>query len=274
MAMLTTVGEIDLSSREFDAIRQVVHERAGIHLVAGKERLVQTRLAKRVRSLGLRSYGAYLERVMADRTGEELRLMIDVLTTNKTSFFREQAHFDFLQRTWLPEIQAARRELRIWSAGCSTGEEPYTIALFLLEHAPEVVRRGVRILATDISDRVLERARAGRYDAEVLGPVNGALRQRYFEREPDGRFRVGQEVSSLVSFARLNLVEQWPMRGPFDVIFCRNVMIYFDKPTQQRTVQRMWSLLREDGLLLVGHSESLTGIRHDYRYVQPAVYRR
>ena len=258
---------------QFERIRRLVHDACGIHLHAGKETLVQARLARRLRALGMSGFDAYLDHVQAPGSGE-LAAMLDVLTTNKTSFFREAAHFDYLAQV-LPAIQdASRRPLRLWSAGCSTGEEPYTMAMVLRETLGAQRVRDARILATDLSSEVLVRARAATYAEAVMADVPAPLRERYFERVDGVGSRVTADLGGMVRLARLNLQGAWPMRGPFDVIFCRNVMIYFDKATQERLVGRFAAMLRPGGLLFVGHSESLSGIRHELRYVAPAVYER
>lgn len=265
-----------LNPKQFTVISEQVHRLAGIRLPVGKEGLVQARLSKRLRALKLESFDDYLQRVESDRTGAELALMIDLLTTNKTSFFRESQHFDFLRDEILPPLAASREPLRIWSAACSTGEEPYTIAMVLREALPDIDRKDLRVLATDISERVLNQARAGEYARSTLADVPAALLNRYYEPvagKADFR-RAASSLRRLIRFARLNLMDPWPMRGPFQVIFCRNVMIYFDRPTQQKLVQRFWELLEPGGHLLVGHSESLTALDHRFDYVQPATYRK
>jgi chemotaxis protein methyltransferase CheR len=201
--------------------------------------------------------------------------MIDCLTTNKTNFFREPAHFDYLARQILPK--RAEKRLRIWSAGCSTGEEPYTIGIHLRENIPDIDRWDVRILATDISTRVLEKARAALYTEDALDDLPPGLSTHYFVKTAiDGKrgFEVVPAVRRMVSFAHLNLMGDWPMKGPFDVIFCRNVMIYFEKPIQQKLIERFRLLLPLGGHLFVGHSESMAGLEHRFTYVQPATYRR
>jgi len=264
----------ELTDRAFRAIAELVHEVAGIHLGDGKRELVRARLGKRIGELGLGGFEEYVDLVRKDRTGKELLVMIDLLTTNKTSFFREPAHFAFLRETVIPSVRPGR--FRIWSAACSSGEEPYSIAIELLED----LRGGgwdPRILATDISPSILALARRGIYRGDQLEDVPPPLRKKYFRPAPEAgedRWSVVPAVRALVRFARLNLMDPWPMKGPFDVIFCRNVMIYFDKPTQARLVARFHDLLRPGGWLFVGHSESLTNVDHPYEYVQPAVYRR
>lgn len=267
----------ELSPAQFEKISQMVHRLCGICLPPGKEELVKTRLTKRLRALGLGGFTEYLEYVEGDASRQELATMIDLLTTNKTSFFREPQHFDFLCQHVLPDLQTASRPIRLWSAGCSSGEEPYSLAMLLHEHLPDIERRDVRILATDISARMLTKAREAIYEEEAVSEVSPSLLRKYFvcvRTQPTRAYQVSDKVRALVRFARLNLMDAWPMRGPFDAIFCRNVMIYFDNPTRQRLVQRYYELLRMGGYLFIGHSESLTALSHNFRYVQPAVYRK
>lgn len=261
-----------LSAAQFEQVRRIVYEKCGINLTSGKEELVKSRLVKRLQALDLHSIEEYLQFVKRDLTGKELAQMLDVLTTNKTYFYREAAHFSYLCQEILPHLQ--QQKLRIWSAGCSSGEEPYTIGALLREHLKNVDRHDIRILATDLSMRVLEKARAGLYPAEAFHEMPPQLLQKYFTMtSPQPRtYRVNDNVRKFVTFARLNLLAEWPMQGPFDVIFCRNVMIYFDLPTRDRLVNRYWQLLAPGGHLFIGHSESLNGIHHQYHYVQPAAY--
>jgi chemotaxis protein methyltransferase CheR len=201
--------------------------------------------------------------------------MIDSLTTNKTSFYREGAHFEYLQETVLPQLFATRERVRIWSAGCSSGEEPYTLAMLLHEVVRDPAQRGARILATDLSSKVLAMAREAAYPEAAISELPWPGAQRYFTRvngDAQRTLRVRDDVRSLVRFARLNLMETWPMEQGFQVIMCRNVMIYFDKQVQERLVQRFWELLAPGGHLFVGHSESLTSLKHRFSYVKPAVY--
>ena len=277
-------AEAELARAEFDEISRTVAAVSGIQLRAGKEGLVRSRLARRLRQLGVGSYGAYLERTRGPAGAAERAHMVDLLTTNKTSFFRESAHFDLLRSRVLPEFGDVPGGLRVWSAGCSTGEEPYTLAMLVCDALAEPARRATRILATDLSARVLERARAGVYTDEQAEGVAPDLLRRHFARRPmpnDGALNGGApgwsaspELRALVHFAPLNLMGAWPMRGPFHAIFCRNVMIYFDKPTQAALVARFHALLAPGGYLFVGHSESLSAVGHSFGYVQPAVYRR
>ncbi|MGP8154862.1 MAG: CheR family methyltransferase [Smithella sp.] len=266
---------LKLSSQQFDKISRLVYQVSGIDLHEGKEELVKARLLKRLRHLRISDFDHYLKYLANDKSKIEVGAMVDVLTTNKTNFFRESDHLDFLRDEIVPGL--SKGPIRIWSAGCSSGEEPYSIAIVLSQSIPEIEKRDVRILATDISDRMMEQARQGLYDGESLRSVSPQLKHKYFKNAEVGgvrKYRVVPILQSMVCFAKLNLMEEWPMRGAFDVIFCRNVMIYFDKPTQENLVRRFWSMLREGGYLLVGHSESLTFLAHDYRYLKPAVYQK
>jgi chemotaxis protein methyltransferase CheR len=273
---VTAAPELDAS--EFQAVRELLYKLAGISLPEGKEGLVRSRLASRLRTLALPNITAYLEYVEKDRSGAERTHFIDVLTTNKTSFFREAEHFRFLESKVLPQLAARTGPIRIWSAGCSSGEEPYTLAMQLRETLPADRLRETKILATDISTRILAKAKAAVYAADSVGDLPVGWAQRHFVRtdaDTSGpRLKVVDATRALVTTARLNLMAQWPMKGPFDVILCRNVMIYFDRPTQERLVRRYAELLAPGGYLLVGHSESLTSLDHGLRYTQPAVYQK
>ncbi len=260
----------DLSPDDFRRVRRIAYERAGLAIPVGKEGLVRSRVAKRLRDRRIPSFSEYLDAVEAESDGDEMVRLIDLLTTNKTDFFREPAHFDFLLDRILPAVQATGKPLRIWSAGCSSGEEPYTLSMLLRESLPP--RYDVRILATDICTKVVAAAKQGTYSAQQLADVSEVRRKRWFGATPDGGGTVVPELRAPISFALLNLMADWPMQGPFDLILCRNVMIYFDKPTVTRLVDRFWQLLAPGGHLFIGHSESLTAIEHRYRYVQPAVY--
>jgi chemotaxis protein methyltransferase CheR len=270
--MSTDIQPITLSKGQFDAVSRRIYDACGIKLVTGKEGLVKSRLTRRVRELGLGDFGGYLDFVDADPSGRETAAMVDLLTTNTTHFFRETHHFDFLRETVLPGLPDGGRKLRIWSAGCSTGEEPYTLAMNVCDTFVDAGARDVKILATDISRRAVLRARTGVYAEadEVAKNVPAHFLEKYFDRK-GGTYEVKARVRSMVSFARLNLMEPWPMSGPFDAIFCRNVMIYFDKETQRSLARRYMELLRPGGYLFIGHAESLSGF-DGLTYVRPAVY--
>jgi len=262
--------------RYFGEISTLMQRVAGVHLTPKKRELVRGRIGKRIRDLGLDGYGAYLELVRSEEGGDELNTMVNLLTTNKTSFFREDAHFDFLEEELTKGAFADRRRLTFWSSACSTGQEPYSLAILLSEVLEPQRLPGVRILATDINTEALRRARDGVYDESVIEDVPPALRQRYFSpvEGSASRHRVVPGVRSLVRFARLNLVGEWPMDGPFDVIFCRNVMIYFDEATRQGLIDRFVEILAPGGYYLTGHSESLSSFEHGLEYVRPATYRK
>ena len=265
---------VELSPAHFKRVRDLMYDSSGVNLVGGKEELVKARLTKRLRELDLPDFDAYLDYLDRDASGGELVRMVDELTTNKTSFFREEPHFEMLRERILPAYRERGGSFRIWCAGCSSGEEPYSLAITLCEEFPDIAQRDVKILATDISPTILAKARAGVYAPGTLEDVSSGQRQRFFQGLDDGRFSAGPELRSLISFALLNLMESWPMKGPFDMIFCRNVMIYFDLETRERLVDRYRDLLAPGGYLCVGHSESLNASNHGMTYVQPAVYRK
>lgn len=264
----TAPGE--LAAEVFEKIRGLVHRKSGIALGDGKETLVRARLGKRMRALGITDYREYLSRVEDDPTGEELVHLLDVVSTNVTSFYREADHFQILADEVRRRTAVGQKRLRLWSAACSTGEEPYTMAMTCLGSAGAETE--LKILATDLSTQVLERARAGFYEASKVEPIPPALLERSFEREAGG-YRVRPSVRNAVSFARLNLMEiPYPMSGPFDAVFCRNVMIYFDAAGRRRVVGEIVRLLRPGGLLFVGHAESLSGWSTGLKVVGPSAY--
>jgi chemotaxis protein methyltransferase CheR len=276
---MTTLTRENLSESDFRLISDMVYRHCGIHLHEGKRELVQARLAKRLRTGGFTRLQDYLDHVAADGSGREFTALIDAMSTNLTSFFREIGHFHFLTEHFLPRLLERKRKqkdqrIRLWSAGCSTGEEPYSLAMTMLE-AANPQEWDVKILATDISTRVLQTAKAGIYPKDRADSVPQPHRSKYFLSAQVGGERALQvcpAARSLICFRHLNLMENWPFTGPLDFIFCRNVMIYFDKPTQERLVGRFWNCLESGGLLFTGHSESLTGIRHKFSYVQPTIY--
>ena len=266
-------GAPALTSRDFSRIRSLVYERAGIDLRDGKQTLVSARLGKQVRASGCRSYADFLSTVESDKTGESLTALIDALTTNYTFFFREPDHFQFLRDTVLPNL-ASRERVEIWCAAAATGEEPYTLAMVLLE---VLGRTPARVLSTDISTRALAQARRGVYPLDRFEGVPKALVHKYWlrgEGSSAGLYKAKPELARTVELAPLNLIEPFTHSGMFPVIFCRNVMIYFDKPTQQRVVDRMCKFLEPGGYLFLGHSESLSAARHLLEYAGPAVYRK
>jgi len=264
-----------LRRREFDLICRTMYDNFGIDL-EGKEVLVAARLGKKLRELQLPSFEKYWDMVQKDASGESLTAMVDALTTNHTSFFREAQHFDFLRTTIMPALKPTEH-IRIWSSACSTGEEPYSIAFTLRESLGEDVASRASILATDISTRVLASAECGIYSADRFrSTAPDQLRRHLLKGSGDSRgfYQVRKEVRALISFKRLNLMEDFSHVGQFAVIFCRNVMIYFDRKTQESLVNRLTEQLEPGGYLLIGHAESLNGVDHDLKYVSPATYRK
>ncbi len=270
--------DLVFTDRDFGFLQGLVMEQTGIALAEHKRELVYGRLSKRLRALGLSSFAQYCAHLEQD--DGELHELVNAITTNLTSFFRESYHFDFLRERLLPELlqrNAASRRIRIWSAGCSTGEEPYSIAMTVRDVIPESRGWDVRILATDIDSNVMARAQAGVYPAERAEQVPPGYRSRYLRRgagENAGKVRVHDDVRALVAFRQLNLMHDWPMRGPFDAIFCRNVVIYFDKETQRRLFERYANILCDGGYLFVGHSESLFKVSERFDLIGRTIYRK
>jgi chemotaxis protein methyltransferase CheR len=267
-----------LGDAEFEFIRHVVGENAGIVLGPNKRHLVQGRLTRRLRDLGLRSYKEYCEHVQ--RSGpEELVGLINALTTNVTAFYREKHHFDALAEFMLPEAMrrnAGSRRIRIWSAGCSTGEEPYCVAMTAAEVLSAQGSWDFKILATDIDSDVISFAGKGVYPLDRVASLPPERLRSCFQKgsnEHAGKAIVKAHLRASVTFRILNLLHQWPMHGPFDVIFCRNVMIYFDQATRERLVNRFAQMLAPGGYLCIGHSESIHNIAAPVRSVGRTIYR-
>ena len=269
--------EYALQDSDFRKIVQLVMDTAGIVLSEKKRPFIQGRLGRRLRVLGLSDFRQYC-RLLETPAGEDERSnLINAITTNHTSFFREPHHFAYLTQTILPKLKQAddgQRRLRIWSAGCSTGEEPYTLAMTLRDSQALLKGWDVKILATDLDTNVVAHAAAGVYDAERLEGVPAAARKRYVTDLSDGRGQMNDELCSMIAFSPLNLLQKWPMKGPFDIIFCRNVVIYFDKPTQRNLFDRYADMLKPDGWLFIGHSESLLNVTDRFDLVGRTIYRR
>jgi len=275
--------ESRLGAAEFEALREFIYELTGISLNSSKRSLVEARLARRLRSLGMASYAEYCELVCSDAVDDqEVRELINCVTTNKTGFFREPHHFEFLRSTVFPELEqrAARgapRRVRLWSAACSSGEEPYTLAMTALEH---FAGKGwqIEILATDIDTEVLARAKAGVYPAERVESIPGEGLRRFFlsgKGEWAGHYKVRPELSERVTFRRLNFMDaEWGIHAKFDAVFCRNVVIYFDRRTQETLFQRLHALLDERAYLMVGHSERLNFLGNLFEALAGTVYRK
>jgi len=266
-----------LADADYEFLRRLVYEHSRIHLGPDKRALVSGRVAKRLRALNISSYHEYCQWLKTQADAEELTDLVDVISTNHTHFFREEKHFDWLRTALLPQWRRGHDEhetFRAWSAASSTGEEPYTLAIVLAEWFG--LDGNWTIDATDISTRVLARAEQAIYDGEKTAPIPPELLRRYFQRgvgQWDGCFRVREQLRRHVRFQHLNLLQpRYPFAQRCQLIFCRNVMIYFDRPTQETLIGKLTEQLEPGGHLLVGHSESLSGIRHSLRQLQPAIY--
>lgn len=275
-----------MSYEDFRRLGEFIESELGIKMPDVKKTMLESRLQKRLRVLNMQSFAEYCDYLFShEGTENELVHMIDMVTTNKTDFFREPAHFDYLVRKALPELVKSHgagitRRLTVWSAGCSTGEEPYTLAMVLSEFALKYPGLGFQfmILATDISTRVLDVAGKGIYDEERIAPVPQALRKRYLLKSRDqssGLVRIVPELRAFVKFRRLNFMEgDFGMREPLDIIFCRNVFIYFDKPTQESILTRFCRHIRPGGYIFIGQSETLNNMDLPLARVNPSVYRK
>lgn len=263
---------------DFQALRRLVKSLTGIHLGEQKRELVYSRLTRRLRALKLKRFADYRELLTCDE--RELAELCNAITTNLTSFFRESYHFQYLREHWLLPLAAARsgaRRLRIWSAACASGEEPYSIAMTVLETLPDPSRWDIRILATDLDSQVLERARHGVYPPERMHGVSPQRLARFFLEHREGRtthWRVAPEVAAMVTFKQLNLMNTLPMKGPLDLVFCRNVVIYFERETQRELFARIDRLQRPGDLLFLGHSETLFKVSDSYELIGKSIYRR
>jgi len=269
--------ELRLTSSGFSRLAHFVTAELGIKMPESKIAMVKSRLLRRVRELGCDSIETYLDQVFTGANSDEERWrLIDAITTNKTDFFREPEHFDFLTETALPRLAAAR--VRVWSAGCSSGEEPYTLAMILSEYAEQRPGFAFDILATDVSTRVLQHARSGIYEESAAEAVAPWLRRKYFLRSKDrsrGVLRIRPELRQLVSFHRLNFMQSdYCIRDRFEAIFFRNVLIYFDKPTQEAVLNKVCRYLVPGGYLFISHSESLAGLAVPVVPLRAAVFRK
>lgn len=270
--------EFAFGEDDFQALRTLVKQVTGINLTDAKRELVYARVARRLRALNLKSFRQY-RRLLKGDGGAELVQLCNAITTNLTAFFREPHHFEYLRTQVLGPMVAApppQRRLRVWSAGCSTGEEPYSIAMTILEAVPDVQRWDIRILATDLDSNVLEHARRGVYSEDRLRYLGAAPRERFFRRVDDAQrsYQVAPELRRLVTIKSLNLMNAFPMKGPLDIIFCRNTIIYFDKETQRHLFARMSRLQSPGQLLFLGHSETLFRTSEAYALVGRTIYRR
>lgn len=256
---------------QFDAIARMAREAAGLHIVPEKSAMVFSRIGKRLRALKLGSIDDYIALVHGPNAADERENLISALTTNVTSFFRENHHFEHFASEVLPDLIARAREggrVRLWSSACSSGQEPYSLAMVVLEQFPEAARHDLRILATDIDTQILAAARAATYAADLVTPLAASGRDKFLRPAGGGDMVVADEVRNLVAFRHLNLMGDWPMKGQFDAIFCRNVMIYFDQPTQNRLISRFAQLCAPGAMLYLGHSERIDpGLGAPFRQV-------
>lgn len=250
-----------LSDADFEALASILHRRTGIKLAASKRPLVISRLSKRLRALGLSDFSAYRRLVETEVDGAEFAQMISSLTTNVTKFFRENQHFAsigaLIRDDFAPRAKRGEK-IRIWSAGCSTGEEPYSLACTVLDNFPDAVRSDFKILATDIDPKVIAKAASGIYPEQSVRQAGSETLSKYFNQLADGEMKVTDAMKRLITFRILNLLDSWPMSGSFDIIMCRNVVIYFDEETQERLFCRFAEMLRPGGRFFIGHSERLT----------------
>jgi chemotaxis protein methyltransferase CheR len=271
--------EFEFGDEDFQALRKLVREVTGISLSEQKRELVYGRLARRLRALNLRTFREYRQLLAGDIDGELVQFC-NAITTNLTAFFREPHHFEHLKSEVLTPLlhrASGTRRVRIWSAGCSTGEEPYSIAMTVLETVKDIERWDIRILATDLDSEVLDKASRGVYAAERLRLLSPERRERFFMPHPHGRepcFEVRPELRRLITVKQLNLMHPFPHKGPLDAVFCRNVVIYFDKDTQRDLISRLCRLQRPGDVLFLGHSETLFKVSTDYTLVGRTIYRR
>ncbi len=269
--------EFEFTSADFEAVRQTLYEHAGISLNDGKSDLVYGRLARRLRALRMRSFAGYLGYINSASGEGEMVHFINALTTNLTAFFREPHHFEFLSEKALPEAMERHmndRRVRLWSAGCSTGEEPFSIAMTLFDSPLCRESWDTKLLATDLDSNVVETARQGTYAAQRIAGISRQRAGRWFRQLPAGDVQVDSTLQSVITFKQLNLMNEWPMRGPFDIIFCRNVVIYFDKSTQKRLFDRYADILVDGGYLFLGHSETMHNLSDRFELVGNTIYRK
>ncbi len=268
----------ELTNSDFSTLRKMVYTITGISLADHKRDLVYSRLSSRLRANGMTRFSDYCK-LLKNSSGDEIEQFTNAITTNLTSFFREKHHFEYLQDEVVPKLLERYRvnqRLRIWSAGCSTGEEPFSLAIALIESIPDIDRRDIRILASDLDSDVVARGGDGVYTEERIESLSAARKKRWFVHGTGankGKVKVAPELQSLITFRQLNLLHDWPMRGKFDVIFCRNVVIYFDKPTQKVLFDKFANVMNPDSTLFIGHSENLLNVSDRFRLIGKTVYR-
>lgn len=263
-----------MTEADFQSIVRIAHSQTGIVLSDHKKEMVYSRLARRIRRNQLKSFAQYLEYIRRDPA--ETNEFINALTTNLTSFFRENHHFEHMLSTSLPDLHRrnqSTKRLRVWSCAASTGEEPYSIAMMLREHGFDH-SWDVKLLATDLDSQVLATAKAGRYSEDRVRGMPTKWRDKYLTQQADGEWSVNSDIARMISFKRLNLLEKWPMKGQFDMVFCRNVIIYFDKDTQRVLFDRLANQMASDSWLYIGHSETLHRVTQRYQGLGQTIYRK
>ena len=268
-----------MSGEQFDFFRKLALQSAGISIPDFKRSMVHRRILKRLMALNINSFDDYIILLNDERGATEIEFFVNALTTNKTSFFRESHHFDHLAKVAIPEFQASalttgKRQLRIWSAGCSSGPEPYSIAITLADHLPQLSSWDAKILATDIDTEIVQRASIGIYSPAEIEDVDSLTRRRHFSDLENGHWGVADELRKLVVFNQLNLHGEWPMQKKFDAIFCRNVIIYFDKPAQRLLFDKFANVMKQDAFLYIGHSESLFRVTDRFEPIGQNIYRK
>lgn len=268
--------EFPMRQENFELVKSIAYRLTGIKLTDHKKNMVYSRLARRIRARGLSSFDDYCQ-LLTEPNNNEITEFVNAITTNLTSFFRENHHFDFLCDTVFPELLKKNRDskrIRFWSAGCSTGEEAYSIAMCLAEKMP-VTQWDIKILATDLDTQVVLHGKRGEYREEKIESIDPVRQRKWFihdQRSDD--VKIKDKLRDLVTFKPLNLLDKWPMKGPFDVIFCRNVVIYFDKDTQCKLFNRYADLLALGGYLIIGHSENLHAVAHRFKSMGKTIYRK
>ena len=274
-SLQANLAGVTLESADFNRVRNLIYSYSGINLQEGKQALVRARLMKRLRKLNIDTFATYLDYIESKDGSAEFLAFVDVLTTNKTHFFRENRHFEFIRDKVAREVIGQNKKW--WSAGCSSGEEAVTLAITLREALSRVnTNPRVKILATDLSREVLSIAKSGEYPDNRMSDVPAELKRSYFIKNPQvsDSYIVNKEIMDMITYGRLNLLAEWPLKGPFHVIMCRNVMIYFDRVTQQKLISRFYRLLEPGGYLFLGHSESVSGNDHSFVNISPAVYQK
>lgn len=272
------IKKFKLSSEEFNKLRKLVFDTSGISLSDSKRELVISRFSRRLRSLNLDSFSDYYNVLVSQRGASEIQNFINSITTNKTDFFREAHHFDFIKDSFVSEMKNRKSEVRVWSAACSTGEEPYTIAMVLHKYLVEPYNIPVKIMATDIDTTVLEAARKGIYEERMISPIPKSYLKKYFLKgkdESSGLFKVKDVVKDMVTFMHLNFINKdYSIHTKFDIIFCRNVIIYFNNETKRYVINKLNDYLRHGGYFVIGHSETLFDMVDGLRYLTNTIYKK